>query len=152
VLPVVKVATIPLVRSGEKISLLLKLLKREKQNRLSKSQKKRKKKSLHPKKDFKEKLRVLWESLALGKNQLIKMMTLTKMPMMEISLILPNLHRRSLILLLSPQLLKSKRKRKNQKKNLKMEVKKVKSLKLLSKNSQLRQEVSHNQIMSLMGK
>jgi hypothetical protein len=108
VLPVVKVATIPLVRSGAKISLLLKLPKREKQNRLSKSQKKRKKKSLHPKKEFKEKLRVLWESLALGKNQLIKMMTLMKMPMMEISLILPNLHRRSLILLLSPQLLKSK--------------------------------------------
>jgi hypothetical protein len=120
---------------------------------LLKSQKRRKKKmSLHLKKDFKEKHRLLWENLALPKSHLIKMMSQMKMTMVEISLTLHHLHRRSLILLLNQLLLKSKRKRKNQRMNLKMEVRKVKNLKLLVRSSHLKEEVSLNQIMSRMGK
>jgi hypothetical protein len=62
---VVKVATIPLVQWEVKISLLQSHSKREKQNRLSKSLKRRKKKrSLLPKEDFREKHRLFRESLA----------------------------------------------------------------------------------------
>lgn len=150
---VVKVATIPLVQWEVKISLQQRHSKREKQNRLSKSLKRRKKRrSLHPKEDFKEKHRLFRESLAKEKNQQIKMMSLRKMTMVVISLILHNLHKRSQILLLNLHLIKSKLKRKNQKKNLKMEVRKVKNLKLLARNSHKREEASHSQIMNRMAK
>jgi hypothetical protein len=70
----------------------------------------------------------------------------------EISLILHNLHRRNRIPLLNLHLIKSKLKRKNQKKNLKMEAKKAKNLKSLARNRHKREEVSHSQIMNRMAK
>jgi predicted DNA-binding protein len=68
----------------------------------------KKKMSLHLKKDFKEKLRVLFKNQAKAKSQLIRMMIPTKMTMEEISSTLHNLHKRSLILHLNLLILKSK--------------------------------------------